>query len=154
MSDIESKKYYDKLIESLEKQIRDAEEDQKYSSIENKIDIVEQYESPSTIERIRVSRNYKPKFQGQTKTSKLEDLKNKYPHGNKPFNRYRDREELQYHKLVSTKDLKVAEFVLKWECEYDKRIHKDMAWELLTELKQNNSVSDEFLKRVNEKYEE
>ena len=45
------------------------------------------------------------------------------------------------------------EFVLKWEYEHDKRIHKDMAWELLTELKQNNSISDEFSKMINEKYE-
>ena len=96
----------------------------------------------------------RPKFQGQSKTSKLEDLKKKYPHGDKPFNRYRDRDPYQYHKLVSTKDLKVAEFVLKWECDNDKRIHKNMAWELLTERKQNNSISDEFLKMMNEKYKE
>jgi hypothetical protein len=155
MTDEESKKYYDKMIEALEKQIRDADEEPKYSSIENSTDIDEQLEPNSTIERIRVSRNHKSRSENSSKTSKLNDLKTKYPHAYSSFNQYRDRDPIkQYHKLVSTKDLKIAEFVLKWEHEHGKRIHKYMAWELLTEFKQNNSVSDEFLKRINQKYEE
>jgi len=89
-----------------------------------------------------------------SKTKLLEQLKEKYPYFDVPFNRYRDRDPRQYSRLVSTKDLRVAEFVLKWEFEHKHRIHKNMAWELLTERKKNGEISDEFLKIIEEKFHE
>ena len=88
-----------------------------------------------------------------TKSKLLEQLKEKYPYGDSPFNKYRDRDPRQYSKLVSTRDLKIAEFVLKWEHEHGKRIHKNMAWEILTEIKEKNFVSDEIFKKLERKYE-
>ena len=83
------------------------------------------------------------------KKSLLEELKQKYPYKDSPFNKYRDRDPIfQYHKLVSTKNLRIAEFVLKHEHESGQRIHKDMAQKLLTELKRNGDVSDEFLQNL------
>ena len=84
----------------------------------------------------------------------MADLKIKYPYVNSSHNPFRDRDQLkQYWKLVSTKNLKIAEFVLKWEHVHEKRIHRDKVWELLTEIKEKRNVSDKFLQGILEKYE-
>lgn len=96
------------------------------------------------------------KIKVEKKVSKyklLEQLKEKYPYGDTPFNKYQDRDLRQYSKLVSTKDLKVAEFVLKWEHEHGKRVHKNLAWELLTKIKEE-TISDSFLQELEKKFEE
>ena len=118
---------------SLDQQIEDAKESPKFLSEEEakKIEIEEKI----------------------SKTKLLDQLKEKYPHSDVPFNRFRDRDQMQYSKLVSTKDLKVAEFVLKWEHENKKRIHKNMAWELLTRIKEEKEISDEFLNDLLEKFQ-
>ena len=110
-------------------------------------------EHPSTINRLRRYAN-KLKPEKISKASKLRELKKKYPYFDSQFNRVRDRDERQYSKLVSTIDLKVAEFVLKWEHEHKKRIRKDMTWELLTERKDDGWISVELLEKMNKKYEE
>lgn len=89
-----------------------------------------------------------------SKSKLLEQLKEKYPYVDSPFKKYRDRDLIQYSKLVSTKDLRIAEFVLKWEHEHGKRIHKNLAWELLTKIKEDESISDSFLQEVEKKFEE
>jgi hypothetical protein len=61
--------------------------------------------------------------------------------------------EIQYSKLVSREELNIAEFVLKWEFEHSHRIHKNMAWKLLTKIKEKNFVSKESFKRIEVKYE-
>jgi hypothetical protein len=130
--DEEQSEYFKKMNEVLDRQIREVEEPARYTSAES----CENYETEERISKGEV----------------LEKLKEKYPYSDVPFNRYRDRDPRQYSKLVSTKELNVAEFVLKWEHGHKKRIHKNMAWELLTERKNNEKISDEFLKNINLKY--
>jgi hypothetical protein len=132
--DEEQSEYYKKMMEVLDRQVREVEEPARYSSIES----CENYE---TEERV-------------SKTALLKKLKEKYPYSDAPFQKYKDRDERQYSKLVSTKELNVAEFILKWEHEHGHRIHKNMAWELLTERKNKGSISDEFLKIIEKKFQE
>ena len=121
------------MLETLNKQIADAKKAPKFTDKSNQnIEIKEKV----------------------TKTKLLEELKEKYPYGDSPFNKFRDRDPRQYSKLVSTKDLKVAEFVLKWEHDHNKRIHKNMAWELLTKIKEEGTISDSFLQELVKKFEE
>ena len=142
------KKYHDEMMRKLERQLEEANEPPKYSS-ENF-----QEEEPSVIERLREYNYNEIETKKLSKSSMLENLKIKYPYVDSPRNPYRDRDQMkQYWKLVSTKNLKVAEFVLKWEHVHEKRIHKDMAWELLTEIIKNEYVSDNFFQYILEKYE-
>lgn len=142
------KRYHDEMMRKLERQLEEANEPPKYSS-ENY-----QEEETSVIERLREFNYNEIKTEKISKSSILENLKIKYPHVKSQFNPRRDRDQMkQYWKLVSTKNLKVAEFVLKWEQIHEKRIHKDMAWELLTEIKNNGDVSDKFLEDILKKYE-
>ena len=126
--------YYKKMMGVLGEQLEDAEKSPKFLTQEEK-------EKIKTEEKV-------------SKTKLLDQLKEKYPYSDAPFNRYRDRDQRQYSKLVSTKDLKVAELVLKWEHEHKHRIHKNMAWELLTEQKNKGEISDEFLKIIEKKFQE
>jgi hypothetical protein len=81
------------------------------------------------------------------------DLKRKYPYVESQRIPSRDRVQSQYWRLISGEDMKVTEFVLKWEYVHEKRIHKNMAWELLTEMNKKRKVSDEWLEKVYGKYE-
>lgn len=149
----ESKKYYNDQMNSLDRQIKSIEEKLDLS-LENSSDFNQEEEHFTIIERLRSFKYHKPNSKEPSKSSKLADLKIKYPYVESPRNPFRDRDQYkQYWKLVSTKNLKVAEFVLRWEHVHKKRIHKNMAWELLTEIKEKGEVSDEFLKRVHKKYE-
>ena len=121
------------MLETLDKQIEDAQEPPKFSDKSN--------------QNIKIEEKV-------TKTKLLEELKEKYPYGDSPFKKFRDRDPRQYSKLVSTKDLNVAEFVLKWEHDHNKRIHKNMAWELLTKIKEESTISDSFLQELEKKFEE
>jgi len=67
-----------------------------------------------------------------TKTARLRRLKEKYPYTPTEFNPKTDRTLFQYNKLVSTKNLKVAEYVLKWEYQNKKRISKQMASQIIS----------------------
>jgi hypothetical protein len=148
----ESKKYYNEQMNILDRQIKNIEE-KPYIALEN-LSNFNQEESFTIIERLRSFKYHKPNSKEPSKSSKLAALKIKYPYVESLRNPFRDRDQYkQYWKLVSTKDLKVAEFVLKWEHEHEKRIHKDMAWELLTEIKEKGEVLDEFLEGVHKKYE-
>ena len=141
----ENNEYYEKMMDALERQIREVKENTEYSTAESSN---EDNEELSTIERLRKYKK-KPKPKKISKKSLLEELKQQYPYKDSPFNKYRDRDPIfQYHKLVSTKNLRIAEFVLKHEHESGQRIHKDMAQKLLTELKRNGDVSDEFLQNL------
>jgi hypothetical protein len=147
------KKYHEEIIKKLEKQIQDAEEDPKYSSI-NTDDLTQEQKSSKILEQLREFNYDQLEIKEPSKSSKLKNLKIKYPYVPSPHNPYRDRDQFkQYWPLVSTKNLKTAEFVLKWEHEHEKRIHKDMAWEILTEIKKNGDVSDEFLENIHKKFE-
>lgn len=66
-----------------------------------------------------------------SKTAQLNALKEKYPVVPSPFDRYRDRTKFDYWKLVSIKNLKIAEFVLKWEHDHRQRISRKWAYELI-----------------------
>ncbi len=68
---------------------------------------------------------------GPSKTAQLNALKEKYPVVPSPFDRYRDRTKFDYWKLVSIKNLRVAEFVLKWEHDHRQRISRKWAYELI-----------------------
>ena len=82
------------------------------------------------------------------------ELKEKYPHpSGKKYVKGVDREEFQYHKLVCTLEIHVAEFVLKWEFDHKNRIPKMLAWKLLTERKTYGKISNGFLNKMNEEYE-
>jgi len=80
-----------------------------------------------------------------TKTSQLNKLKSKYPYYDSKFDKFRDRTDIQYHLLVSTKNLKVAEFVLRWEHNHKQRIAKKTASEILTDP-ETFLVKNEFAK--------
>lgn len=73
---------------------------------------------------------------GPSRTAQINVLKEKYPVIPSPFDRYRDRSKFDYWKLVSIKNLKIAEFVLKWEHEHRQRISKKWANELLQDPEQ------------------
>ena len=137
-----------KELEKLEQRIREANEPPKYST--EPINFETDEKKPTTIERLK---KYTKKLTPQkiSKASQLRKLKIKYPHPNGAWG-YKDRDERQYSKLVSTIELHVAEFVLKWEYEHQHRIHKDLAWELLTERIDNGKISDEFLEKMSQKY--
>lgn len=124
----ESSDYFKKLMNSLDEQIKKTDEPQKFK--EHGTYTIE--ESEKTISKKKI----------------LDELKKKYPYSDVPFNKVRDREQIQYRLLVTPKNLLVAEFVLKWEFEHQQRIHKKMAWKLLTELKEKNQVSVEFLDQL------
>ena len=68
---------------------------------------------------------------GPSKTAQLNTLKEKHPVVPSPFDRYRDRTQFDYWKLVSIKNLKIAAFVLKWEHDHRQRISKKWAYELI-----------------------
>ncbi len=68
---------------------------------------------------------------GPSKTAQLNALKEKHPVAPSSFDRYRDRTKFDYWKLVSIKNLKIAEFVLKWEHNHRQRISKKWAYELI-----------------------
>ena len=121
------------MLETLDKQIADAKEPPKFTDKSNQ--------------------NFEIK-EKVTKTKLLQELKEKYPYSDSPFNKFRDRDPRQYSKLVSTKDLNVAEFVLRWEHVHGKRIHKNMAWELLTKIKEEDTISNSFLQELEKKFEE
>ena len=145
----ESKKFYNKEMEYLVRQIKNAEEQPKYSTEPINYEI--QKGKPTTIERLK---KYAEKITVQkiSKTFQLKKLKEKYPHPSGIWE-YNDRNERQYGKLVSTKELNIAEFVLKWKYEHQHRIHKYMPWELLTERLENIKTSNEFLSKVEIKFE-
>ncbi len=147
MSRKESNDYFEDVMRTLERQIKEIDEPTKYSSAESSYD---SHEDSSTFNQIRKER--KSKVAKITKKSQLEELKKKYPHSGSKW-AYGDRDQIQYSKLVSTKELNVAEFVLKWEYDHQHRIHKNIAWELLTERKGNGIISDEFLKSIKLKFE-
>ena len=105
--------FFNKNMEWFEKQIKNINEPPD-SSLENTGDIDFQEEGPSTIERLRKYAR-ESKSEKISKISILNNLKKKYPYFDSKFNQHRDRNERQYSKLVSTKNLKVSEFVLKWE---------------------------------------
>ena len=148
---VESKKYFNVQMNFYNKQIKNIEETADLS-LENTTDFEYEEEAPSTIERLR---KYANKPEQISKKNQLENLKKKYPFVKSPFNPVRDRDKLkQFWSLVSTKEMNVAEFVLKWECEHKKRIHKHMAWKLLTERKDKGKISDEFLSKIHEEFEE
>lgn len=130
----EHSEYYKKMMGILDEQIEDVEKPPKFLT-------------EGQMQEIKRERKI-------SKTKLLEELKEKFPYSDVPFNRFRDRDPIQYSKLVSTKDLKVAEFVLKWEHVHGKRIHKNMAWELLTQIKENGSISDSMLLELEKKYKE
>ena len=130
----EHSEYYKKMMGILDEQIEDVEKPPKFLTEEQ-------------VQNIKIEKKI-------SKTKLLEQLKEKYPYSDVPFNRFRDRDPRQYSKLVSTKDLKVAEFVLKWEHEHKKRIHKNMAWELLTAMKENKIISEEFLEVIDKKFQD
>jgi hypothetical protein len=132
--DEEQSEYYKKMMEVLDRQVREVEEPTRYTTAD-------------------ACENYEPEERVSKKTL-LNKLKEKYPYSDAPFQKYKDRDERQYSKLVSTKELNVAEFILKWEHDHGHRIHKNMAWELLTERKNNGSISDEFLKIIKLKFKE
>lgn len=81
----------------------------------------------------------KEQFINQTpETIHLNRLKAKYPYFSSSFRKDQDRDEIQYEKLISTNDLRIAKFVLMWENKHMKRISKEWACEMLTN-------PDEFL---------
>ena len=147
----ESKKYYNNQMNILDKQIKNIEENPGLH-LDNTDDFNQ--EELTVIEQLRDFEYYELDSKDPSKSSKLADLKIKYPYVESSRDPFRDRDQYkQYWKLVSTKHLKVAEYVLKWEHVHEKRIHKDMAWELLTEIKEKGEVSDEFLEEIHKKYE-
>lgn len=148
----ESTKYYNDQMNFIDKQIKNLEKKSDYY-LENTTDLNHQKKPLTTIERLRKYMN-SPKPEKISKKSQLENLKKKYPFVKSPFNKFQDRDQFkQYWPLTSGKNMKIAEFVLKWECEHKKRIHTHMATELLTEWKEKGEVSDEYLEEIHKKYE-
>ena len=148
---LESKKYYKKQMDAIDIQIKNIGQIpnhilEKQSNFEN------QEKSLSTIERLKKYKNsHEPKK--ISKKVQLENLKKKYPFVKTPFNKFRDRDQFkQYWPLTGTKNFKITEFVLKWESVHGKRIHKDMAQEILTD-KKKMEISDEYLEKIYKKYE-
>ena len=155
----ESEKFHNDRMNFMDKQIKDLE-DVPDLSLQNTNDFNDQEddvdetpeEHPSTINRLRrYARKLKP--EKISKASELRELKKEYPHSDNKWS-YGDRDERQYSKLVSTRELNVAEFVLKWEHEHKKRIPDKMARELLTERKDTGWISIEFMEKMKQKYEE
>ena len=148
---LESEKYYKKQMDAIDIQIKNIGQIpnhilEKQSNFEN------QEKSLSTIERLKKYKNsHEPKK--ISKKVQLENLKKKYPFVKTPFNKFRDRDQFkQYWPLTGTKNFKITEFVLKWESVHGKRIHKDMAQEILTD-KKKMEISDEYLEKIYKKYE-
>ena len=128
----EHSEYFKKLMNDLQTQIDKTAEPQKFKS-------------PGTYEIVSSEKKI-------SKKKLLEKLLEKYPYTNSKFDKINDRDQIQYRLLVSTKNLLVAEFVLKWECENKKRIPKKLAWEILTKVKNNESINLEFLNQLKQKY--
>lgn len=156
MTTKEARDYFEKLMNDLQKKIDEIDANpsklKPFSMDENyqKEDYQEEgHQEGNSTDNKQKENHHKHKSQKYTKKDHLDELKEKYPHPTGKWG-YNDRDERQYSKLVSTKELNVAEFVLKWEFVHQHRIHKNMAWELLTERKENGSISDEFLKQIEE----
>ena len=151
----EHSEFYKKMMEAYDRQIREIEQPTKYSSAESTND--DDFESNDD-SRPEKEKHEKPKRKKNnkpiSKAQKLRELKEKYPYHSSEYKRYEDRDPLQYHKLVSTKNLIIAEFVLKWEHLKKKRIHKNMAWKILTELQNTDEITDEFLNSLLEEFDE
>jgi hypothetical protein len=84
-------------------------------------------------QRIEASNQLERKNENLTKTMQLEKLKERYPYYKTKFNSRTDRSLEQYSKLVSTQNLKIAEYVLKWEHDNKQKISKNLAREILSD---------------------
>ncbi len=147
----ESTKYHNDQINFLDKQIKNLEEGSDLH-LENTTNFDYQKKPLTTIERLRKYMNSR-KPEKISKKIQLENLKKKYPFVKSPWNESRDRDQVKQYWPLTRADTNHCEFVLKWEHDHEKRIHKDMAWELLTEIKKNGKVSDEYLEEIHKKYE-
>jgi hypothetical protein len=145
----EHSEFYKKMMEVYDRQIAKAEEPMQFSEI--KFSEINESNSDDVKTPRKTTKEKKPR--PVSKTQLLNQLKEKYPFHQSDYNKYRDRTPFQYHKLVSTKNLVIAEFVLKWEHVKKKRIHKNMAWKIFTQLQTNDEITNEFLTSLLDEFE-
>ena len=147
---LESEKYYKKQMDAIDMQIKNIGQIPNYAL--DKSSNFENQEKPlSTVERLKKCQN-DIDIEKITKSSLLKKLKKKYPHPSGRWG-YADRNERQYGQLVSTKELNVAEFVLKWEFEHQHRIPDMLARRLLTERIYFEKISNGFLDKMSNEYD-